>query len=318
MESAPAKARAVAGSLAIHALIAFVLYWGWLMQPEIRNAGGDGPAIEATLVSAPQPHAASARRQPEPRKPEPPKPAPPTPEPVTPQPPKPQPVTQPRPRQMLSQSQLPKPDTVDQDEIRRNAQLAAERQQKEQDERRRQAQIDLDRKQQQVQAENRQRQQQADAIAKQLAIVKAQRAEAERQEKLQAQKLQQIEDMRKQLAQNTATPKPAARNNPSPSAGNNGDSGLLGKYKQAMNEQANLNWIHADAPEQVHCRVHVTQIPGGEVIAVKFTDCPFDAAARDSVERALQKTPLPYAGYEHVFQRQIDMDFCYPTEQCKQ
>lgn len=307
MPTTPAKLRAVAGSLAIHALIGLVLYWGLLMQTEVRNAGGQGPAIEATLISAPlrgpvahTPHASPDKPKPQPQ--------------PKPQPPAPAPAPQPVPLQMKSQTQLPKPDTINQDEIRRNAQLAAEQARKEQDERRRQAQIDLDRKQQQLEAENRQRQIQADANAKKLAQLRAERAEAERQVKLAQQKLKQDQDMRRQLAQASAPV--AAPAHPQASAGNAGDTGLLGKYKQAINDQVNLSWVHTGVPEQVHCKVRFTQIPGGEVIDVKFLDCPLDAAGRDSVERAMQKAPLPYAGFESVFSRQGEVDFCYPTEKC--
>ncbi|MBS0458154.1 MAG: cell envelope integrity protein TolA [Proteobacteria bacterium] len=307
MPTTPAKLRAVAGSLAIHALIGLVLYWGLLMQTEVRNAGGQGPAIEATLISAPLrgpvahiPHASPDKPKPQPQ--------------PKPQPPAPAPAPQPVPLQMKSQTQLPKPDTINQDEIRRNAQLAAEQARKEQDERRRQAQIDLDRKQQQLEAENRQRQMQADENAKKLAQLRAERAEAERQVKLAQQKLKQDQDMRRQLAQASAPV--AAPAHPQASASNAGDTGLLGKYKQAINDQVNLSWVHTGVPEQVHCKVRFTQIPGGEVIDVKFLDCPLDAAGRDSVERAMQKAPLPYAGFESVFSRQGEVDFCYPTEKC--
>lgn len=309
MPTTPAKLRAVAGSLAIHALIGLVLYWGLLMQSEVRNAGGQGPAIEATLISAPLrgpvahiPHATPEKPKPQSQ--------------PQPQPPAPAPQAQPKPLQMKSQSQLPKPDTIDQDEIRRNAQLAAEQARKEQELRLRQAQIDLDRKQQQTQAENRQRQQLADETAKKLAQLRTQRAQAEREVKLAQEKLKQDQEMRRQLAQNSAPVAAPAR--PQPVAGKGADTGLLGKYKQAINDQVNLSWVHTGVPEQVHCKVRFTQIPGGEVIDVKFLDCPLDAAGRDSVERAMQKAPLPYAGFESVFSRQGEVDFCYPTEKCTQ
>ncbi len=303
MPTTSAKLRAVAGSLGIHLLIAAVLYFGLVLRPEVRQAMGQGLAIEATLVSAsrtgPVEHAQHHPRTP-------PKPAPPP-------PPPPPSIEQPNPLQMKSQTQLPKPDTVNQDEIRRDAQLAAERAVREQEERRRQAQIDLDRKQQQMEAESRQRQALAAEKAKQLAVLRAQRAEAERQAKLAAERLKQDQDMRKSLARNTA---PAvAMPRPAP-AGGAGNGGLLGKYQQAIIDQANANWIHTDMPEQVHCRIRFTQIPGGEVIDVNFLNCPFDAAGRESVKRAMLKTPLPYAGFESVFMRQWELDFCYPTEKC--
>lgn len=308
MPTQATKLRAVAGSLAIHLLIGFVLYWGLLMQPEVRNAAGQGLAIEATLITAPRSGPVAHARQHAPVLPAPPKPQPPAPAVAAPQP-------QPNPLQMKSQTQLPKPDTVNQDEIRRDAQLAAERAQKEQEERRRQAQIDLDRKQQQMEAESRQRQQLADEKAKQLAKIRAARAEAERQVKLAAEKLKQDQDMRKMLAQNTA---PAVAPVQRAAGRGSDDGGLLGKYLQAIRDTINQNWKRGNAPAGTHCTVHFKQMYGGDVIGnATFDNCPFDAAARASVEDALKKTPMPYAGFEKVFQREVTIDLCFPEEACK-
>lgn len=62
--------------------------------------------------------------------------------------------------------------------------------------------------------------------------------------------------------------------------------------------------------------VRFTQIPGGEVIAVNYEDCPLDATARESIERAMHKGSMPYAGFESVFSRQATIDFCTPEEAC--
>lgn len=317
METNATRARAVAGSLAIHLLLAFVLYWGMLMQPEIANAPGGGAVIEATLVAAPRLAQAASNRHTEraAARPAPTPPPPPTPTPVE-SPPVRAPE-QPMPRQMQSQTQVPKPDTVDQDEVRRTAQLAAERAQKEQDERRRQAQIDLDRKQQQLQAENRQRQAQADAMARQLAAIRVQRAQAERQAALAAERLKQDRDMRQMLARNAAPAASAAA--PSPArAASAGPSQLNdGPYKQAIADTLNRNWKHDGVPERTHCEVHFTQMRGGDVLKVSFGACPFDASARASVEDALKKEPMPYAGFEKVYQREVTIDVCYPEDACK-
>ena len=56
---------------------------------------------------------------------------------------------------------------------------------------------------------------------------------------------------------------------------------------------------------------------GGEVIDVDFLECPYDAQGRDSVERALRKNPMPYAGFESVFMRKVELILCYPEESCK-
>ena len=122
----------------------------------------------------------------------------------------------------------------------------------------------------------------------------------------------QVQGKMASLAPNDATASPSpsfAKSDPTTKA-NGGQEELLAKYQQAMSLAANSNWVHADVPEQIHCRIRFTQIPGGEVIAVQFLDCPLDAAGRDSVDRAIRKTQLPYSGFESVFLRQWEMDFC--------
>ena len=94
------------------------------------------------------------------------------------------------------------------------------------------------------------------------------------------------------------------------------DTDLAAKYALAMHQTANGNWNRSQAPEGTPCKVRFTQIPGGEVIDVSFLACGFDAQARESVERALRRSPMPYSGFEPVFARQIDLTFCYPEEAC--
>jgi colicin import membrane protein len=71
------------------------------------------------------------------------------------------------------------------------------------------------------------------------------------------------------------------------------------------------------APELVRCNVRFQQIPGGDVINVEFIDCPYDAQGRESVERALLKTPMPYSGFEPVFTSKVTLTFCHPEEACQ-
>ena len=70
-------------------------------------------------------------------------------------------------------------------------------------------------------------------------------------------------------------------------------------------------------PDQTRCQVEFTQIRGGEVIDVRFLTCPLDDKGRESVERALYKSPMPFAGFEQVFQRKVILMFCYPDEVCQ-
>ena len=141
----------------------------------------------------------------------------------------------------------------------------------------------------------------------------SEREAAARRTRLEEQKLQQLADLQ------AATPRPAAPSTPAPAApvGDSGtDDGLLARYKAAMLQTADQNWNHIGAPELTHCRVRFTQIPGGEVINVEFTSCPYDAQGREFVDRALRKTPMPYSGFEDVFLRKVELTFCYPREEC--
>ena len=309
METNSDKALAVAGSLAVHALVLVVLWLGLLHQPaELRIQASEGPSIEASLVSTPQQVAAAIRRIENEPKPAPLAAAPP------PQPkPEPHPQDAPQPQQLTPQARLPKPDTVDQEEVRRAAELASQIKH-EQDERHKQAQIDLTRQQEQLEAENRQRlaQQQLEKD-KQLADIRKQKAEADRQVKLQEQKYQQLADA---AAHNTPAPMPhpAAAAASSQAVGTN----LQARYLEAIRNVVNMNWRHEGVPERVHCIVHFKQLPGGEVFGdATFGDCPFDAQARVSIQEALHRTPLPFKGFESVFAREGTIDMCYPEEACK-
>ncbi|HRO28373.1 MAG TPA: protein TolA, partial [Luteimonas sp.] len=59
------------------------------------------------------------------------------------------------------------------------------------------------------------------------------------------------------------------------------------------------------------CRIVIRQIPGGEVVSAEVDpSCPYDAQGRRSVEAAVLKAqPLPYVGFESVFQRNLTLNF---------
>jgi len=318
METTQDKVLAVVFALVLHAGVIGMLFVTllWPQPPPVPD--DEGPAIEATLVSAPQQSTAAAKaiQAAEQKVVQPPVSVPP------PQPtPEPKPQDAPQPQQLAPQVQLPKPDTVNQDEVRREADLAAmQKARQEQEERRKQEQVDLTKQlQQQQDAENRQRlaQQQLEQqqkIAKELAA-------AARDVKLKEEAMKQLQDQAARVAQNGAQPVAAAR--PVPPQVSPGVTTWSTKqklavgYMQAIREVANANWHHDNVPEKVHCHVELKQLVGGEVVNVKFVDCPLDATGQASVEAALERTPLPYAGFESVFQPVVNIDMCYPEEACK-
>ncbi|MDZ4047703.1 MAG: protein TolA, partial [Pseudoxanthomonas sp.] len=180
----------------------------------------------------------------------------------------------------------------------------------EQEAKRIQEQIDLtERQRTQEEAERRQRLREQQLA--QLAEIRKQRADAERRTRMEEQRLQQLAD-RDAAPAEKPSPAPAQQ-----AGGNNGvDTDLAARYALALLQTAEMNWNTSLAPELTPCRVRFTQIPGGEVMDVDFLACPFDGPARESVERALRRSPMPYDGFEPVFQRQINLTFCYPKEAC--
>jgi colicin import membrane protein len=289
-------------ALGLHlGLVVILLLAGW-WQPAPQVVSVAGPVVEASLVVSPADVAAAERAMQEAPKPAVEEAAPP-PQPL----PAPRPEISPEQVQPAPQEQLPEPDTVDQEAV---ARLALEQQQarerEEQEARRRQEQIDLTEREKQAETERRQR------LREQLEAVRKEREAAERRTKMEEQRLQQLADR-----QAAPAPRPEPARDAVQAGGNNGvDTDLAAKYALAMHQTAQLNWNRALAPERVPCKVRFTQIPGGEVIDVSFLSCGFDAQARESVERALRRSPMPYTGFEPVFARQIDLTFCYPEEAC--
>ncbi len=92
---------------------------------------------------------------------------------------------------------------------------------------------------------------------------------------------------------------------------NGADSGLLGQYMAAIQNAVTQNWLRPDNMPNVPCVVHITQLPGGDVLNVEVDPaCPYDEIGRRSVENAvLRAQPLPYKGFESVFRRKIDFIF---------
>jgi colicin import membrane protein len=299
METFASQARAFLYSLAIHAALVLMVWLGvdWLL-PE-REVQASGEPVKAELrVSAKDLKAAKAaiaavekKLQEAPAQQVRPEPAPQ--DSVTPPQPKPQ-------------EQLDRPDTVDQEAISREAtQPPPQPALEEQQERHRQEQAEL--------TQEIERQKLVEEKQRLLAYeeIKRQREAATRRTRLEEQKLRQLAD----LASTDRAPPDEA-----PPPGQRGpDEGLLARYKAAILQTADQNWNHSSAPELTVCKVRFTQIPGGEVINVEFIRCPYDAEGREFVERALKKTPLPYSGFESVFQymRQAQIDFCYPREECE-
>ena len=188
-------------------------------------------------------------------------------------------------------------DKVDQERVQRDA-IAPDAAQvkREQEAKRRQQQADLD-AQQQTEME-RQRQQQ-------IAELQKKREQASRELRQAEQRAQQLADAK--ARQSTAS------NQASPPPGNRGtDSSLEAKYIAAIQQAIVRKWTRPESVELgQRCKVVIRQLPGGEVVsAVADASCPYDDLGRRSVEAAVLKaSPLPYAGFEDVFDRTLNLNF---------
>lgn len=304
------NAQAIGLALLLHAVLFGLIFFGlWWTRSTTPPSAGE--PVSAELFD-PDSLSQSMRRELA-QRPEPidePPPPPPAPEPES--LPEPLPEEVPPPPQPQAQEQLPVPDTVEQDEARRDAisELQAER---EQEERRRQEQIDLTERERQEEAERKKQQQteMEQERQKQLEDIRRQREQAEREIKQTEQRLKQIADARARSASEAAAQDAAASAPPPP--GNRGvDPNLLGQYQAALQEAILRNWSRPDnVPLGQRCRIVIRQLPGGQVMDAKVDpSCPYDELGRRSVEAAVLKAqPLPYAGFEAVFNRTLLLNF---------
>jgi colicin import membrane protein len=73
-------------------------------------------------------------------------------------------------------------------------------------------------------------------------------------------------------------------------------------------------WVQpSSARPDLYCPIDIVQRDGGDVVQASFgSDCNADAATRAALEHAVGKaSPLPYAGFESVFQRRIHLVFTH-------
>jgi colicin import membrane protein len=311
------NAQAIGLSLLLHALLFGLIFFGlrWTQSTAPPSAGEPvsaelfdpdslSQAMRRELAQRPEPAAQPPPPAADPEEQE----TPPLPQPL----PAPAPEISPTPPQQQAQEQIPDPDTIDQDEARRDAisDLTAER---EQEERRRQEQIDLTERQRQEEAERKQRLSEMEQERqRQLADIRRQREEAAREERQAEQRLKQIADRRARSASEAAAQADAAASAPPPPGNRGTDPNLQGQYAAAIQEAILRNWTRPDnVPLGQRCRIVIRQLPGGQVMDAKVDpSCPYDELGRRSVEAAVLKAqPLPYAGFESVFNRTLLLNF---------
>lgn len=304
VESFGDKLRAMALALALHALCILALLAGLWWTHESRPVAMPGPVIEATLVgptAAPKSRAGAAR--PVPAKPVP-KPAPPKPEPPKPEP---KPAPQPEPPRSLEETptEVRRQDQIEREKVAALAQEKAEQEKKEQEEKIRQKQVLLDEEKQRQLHEQQQ---------KQLADIRQQREAAEKKVKLERERLAQLEDRNQRTAESQAQPEAEHEASEAQTGAGGKDDDLTARYQAAIQAAVTQNWNRPDSAQAgLRCALRIVQIPGGDVISATVgSPCNADPVTRNSIEQAVMKAaPLPYQGYEKVFQRNINFNFRY-------
>lgn len=112
----------------------------------------------------------------------------------------------------------------------------------------------------------------------------------------------------------TAHPSPAdaGEQTDQPMGGALDESALLQEYATLIQQKVTARWVRpASVPLGVRCRVQIDQLPGGRIVRVEvLEECPFDTVGRWSVKQAVwDAQPLPYQGYERVFNRRLVFNF---------
>lgn len=273
-------------ALGLHVALFGLMFAGlhWTRSPMAEAAHGE--VIEADLVSVSDLSASmqrALRRDPEPLpqpivEPEPLPPEPETPPAVLPEPP-------------VEELPPPEPDPapVEQERVQRDADSAqVAKVDREQDEKRtRPEQAELDAQRRRMEA---------------LAEIRRQRALAAQERTMAEQRAQQLSDARTASATPTRPPPGNPQSNSAKSA----------SYAVALKDAITRQWTRQESISNgVPCQVRILQLPGGEVDRVEVSaGCPYDELGKRSLEAAVLKaSPLPYAGFEDVFNRDLILTF---------
>lgn len=88
-------------------------------------------------------------------------------------------------------------------------------------------------------------------------------------------------------------------------------AGLLAQYIAVIRQKVERNWVRPrSADAGLECVVHVTQIPGGEVVGVRMGQCNGDEVVVRSIEAAVyQSSPLPLPPEPELFERNLRFTF---------
>ncbi|MEQ1514303.1 MAG: TonB C-terminal domain-containing protein [Lysobacteraceae bacterium] len=300
-------ALAVVFALLLHLVPLLLLLAASLWRAPPSSAAGEPISADVVDLNAlPSSIRSALRREPVPLATPPPEPQPEALEEPPPEETLPEPLEETPPEQQLQpQEQLPDPDEVDQEEVKPDS-ASSDTAAREQEAKQRQGQVDLTERDRQQQAEQKARTAMELERERQLADIRRQRAEQQRAIDLSEEKLRQMADREARRASTAAA-------SASPPPGNRGtEPNLNAAYTKALTDAIRSNWTQPDNVSALQvCKIVIRQIPGGEVVDAQVDpSCPYDEQGRRSVEAAVLKAqPLPYRGFESVFNRTLTINF---------
>jgi colicin import membrane protein len=90
-----------------------------------------------------------------------------------------------------------------------------------------------------------------------------------------------------------------------------GFQSLKASYVRAIQVHVEQRWYEPPGGVQgLSCTIFVTQIPGGEVVGMRFGTCNGNAAVRQSIETAVRNaSPLPAPPEPQLFEREVKLVF---------
>jgi colicin import membrane protein len=90
-----------------------------------------------------------------------------------------------------------------------------------------------------------------------------------------------------------------------------GFQSLKASYVRAIQAHVEQRWYEPPGVTQgLSCTIYVTQIPGGEVVGMRFGSCNGGAAVRQSIATAVRNaSPLPAPPEPALFEREVELVF---------
>ncbi len=134
------------------------------------------------------------------------------------------------------------------------------------------------------------------------------KAEQAAQEKAAADKRREAQEKRDRDAREADLRARLAEEETRTSAG---FQSLKASYVRAIQAHVEQRWFEPPGVTQgLSCTIFVTQIPGGEVVGMRFGTCNGGAAVRQSIETAVRNaSPLPAPPEPQLFEREVKLVF---------